>query len=195
MKVILRLKNLLLGIILLNLSFIFFDNSYAYEYQYVVNYDNKIINEVIYLAKDKVGLEYVWGGKGEIMTHERLNELIDIYGSKHYPLEKNNYIGQQAFDCSGLTYWAYKKVTGVKIGYSTVEQKEVLKNYKVDMNNLQPGDLIFTPGHVVLYTGNGKMVNAASKRAYPKGGIKEDCIFENRNCEAYRPIDYIKDVR
>lgn len=170
-------------------------NSLAYESRYMAEYDRRVINEVISLARDKIGLEYVWGGKGETMTPERLDQLINIYGYKYYPLGKNKYIGQQAFDCSGLTYWAYKKATGVKIGYSTIEQKDVLKNYKVDINDIQPGDLIFTSGHVVLYTGNGMMVNASSKRAYPRGGVKEEYFNNKKQCEVYRPINYIKDVR
>ena len=172
------------------------ENTYEVQCLSYSSTNSAIINEVISIAKDRIGLEYVWGGKGEIMTTERLSELKKIYGSKYYPLGKEHYIGQQAFDCSGLTYYAYEKATGVKIGYSTVEQKKILKDYKVDLNNLQPGDLVFTPGHVVLYTGKGKIVNAASKKAYPNGGVKEGEIkLDVKDCEAYRPIDYINDVR
>ena len=112
--------------------------------------DLQIVNKVISLAVEKEGMEYTWGGKGEIITKERLEELIGYYGESYYPLEKKDYIGKQGFDCSGLTYWTYKTVTNVNIGYSTTEQKEVLKNHKVQMKNIQPGDLIFTTRHVVM---------------------------------------------
>lgn len=129
------------------------------------------------------------------MTEERLNELINEYGESHYPLDKQSYIGIQAFDCSGLTYWAYKEITDIKIGYSTIEQKDVLKNYKVKIENIQPGDLIFTPGHVVMYIGKNKVIESANKMAYPIGGVKITTVFKNKKGQVYRPIDYINDVK
>ncbi|RDY27938.1 peptidoglycan endopeptidase [Romboutsia weinsteinii] len=156
--------------------------------------DTKIITDVINLACEKIGLEYVWGGKGEIMTDERLDELINLYGEAKYPLDREDYIGHQAFDCSGLTYYTYREVTGVEIGYSTAHQKEVMKGCKVSMDNLQPGDLIYTPGHVVMYIGKGRVVNSQSNIKYPIGGVKKNWLINYKNGEVYRPIDYIKDV-
>lgn len=155
--------------------------------------DLQIINEVISLAKEREGQEYTWGGKGEIVTKERLEELISYYGESYYPLDKKDYIGKQGFDCSGLTYWTYKTVTGVNIGYSTAEQKEVLRDYKVQMKNIQPGDLIFTTRHVVIYIGNGKIINSSGRNPYPKGGVKIEPILFYKNGQAYRPIDYINE--
>ena len=149
-----KLIKLSLVLIIITLSFLFYnkyiEEKYIDETKNMTEHDLKLVNEVILLAKEKIGLEYVWGGKGEIMTNERLDELIFEYGIKHYPLERDKYIKNQAFDCSGLTYWTYKKITGVEIGYSTLQQKEVLKNYRIDKSDLQPGDLIYTPGHVVM---------------------------------------------
>lgn len=167
-------------------------NRYSKEREQMTTEEIKIIDKVIELSNEKIGLEYVWGGKGEIMTKERLNELINYYGISHYPLNKDDYIGKQAFDCSGLTYYTYKQITGIDIGYSTREQKEVLKDYKVDIKNLQPGDLIFTPGHVVLYIGKGKIIHAASKSSYPSGGVKEGRLKRRGNIEVYRPVKYIE---
>ncbi|MDZ5010473.1 peptidoglycan endopeptidase, partial [Clostridium perfringens] len=132
--------------------------------------DKEVVNKVIELAEEKIGFQYVWGGKGEIMTGERLDELIGYYGESYYPLKRETYIGNQAFDCSGLTYWIYKELTGVEIGYSTYDQEETLQGYEVDKEDIQPGDLIFTPGHVVLYKGKGKIINAYNKLPYPLGG-------------------------
>ena len=168
------------------------EKKYAEEIKNMSEEDLKIVNEVISLAKEKEGQEYTWGGKGEIITEERLEELIGYYGESYYPLDKKDYIGKQGFDCSGLTYWTYKTVTGVNIGYSTMEQKEVLKNYKIDMKNLQPGDLIFTTRHVVMYMGKGKIINSASRNPYPIGGIKVESVLPYKKGQAYRPIDYIK---
>lgn len=167
------------------------NKKYEQETKNMSKNDLKIINEVISLAKEREGQEYTWGGKGEIITKERLEELIGYYGKSYYPLEKKDYIGKQGFDCSGLTYWTYKIVTNVNIGYSTTEQKDVLKDYKVQMENVQPGDLIFTPGHVVMYIGRGKIINSANRNPYPIGGIKIESILHYNNGHVYRPIDYI----
>ncbi|WP_343346947.1 C40 family peptidase [Terrisporobacter petrolearius] len=167
------------------------NQKYEQETKNMSKNDLKIINEVISLAKGREGQEYTWGGKGEIITKERLEELIGYYGESYYPLEKKDYIGKQGFDCSGLIYWTYKIVTNVNIGYSTTEQKDVLKDYKVQMENIQPGDLIFTPGHVVMYIGRGKIINSANRNPYPIGGIKIESILLYKNGHVYRPIDYI----
>lgn len=196
-------KNLIfvLGIvILLIVSIIIFKsiykkNSYKNEGINMTEEDKKIINKVLELAEEKIGLQYVWGGKGEIMTEERLDELISYYGDEYYPLSRDTYIGSQAFDCSGLTYWVYREVTGVEIGYSTFDQEDILQGYEVNKEDLQPGDLIYTPGHVVLYKGKGKIINAYNKYVYPIGGVKYGNLYLNDDSVIYRPIDYINSLK
>ena len=171
------------------------NKKYEDEIKNMSKEDLKVVNEVISLAKDREGQEYTLGGKGEIVTKERLKELIDCYGESYYPLDKKDYIGKQGFDCSGLTYWTYKTVTGVNIGYSTIEQQEVLKDYKVDIKDIQPGDLIFTTRHVVMYMGRGKIIHSASRNPYPIGGIKTGSIKYFTTGQVYRPISYINLVK
>ncbi|KAA5826777.1 NlpC/P60 family protein [Saccharopolyspora hirsuta] len=82
-------------------------------------------------ALSKQGSPYVWGAKGP-----------------------------SQFDCSGLTYWAYKQA-GVTLGGSTKTQ--VTQGRAVSASDLKPGDLIFyySPvSHVSIYIGNGKAVHA-----------------------------------
>ncbi|GAA0760039.1 MULTISPECIES: NlpC/P60 family protein [Clostridium] len=178
------------------LIFINFNEKDKYENEGInmTEEEKVIVNEVIKLAEEKIGLEYVWGGKGEIMTEERLDELIGYYGDKYYPLKKETYIGNQAFDCSGLTYWTYREVTGVEIGYSTFEQEDILQGYEVSEEDLQPGDLIYTPGHVVLYKGRGEIINAYNKLPYPIGGVKSGKLYLGDDSVIYRPFDYIKSL-
>lgn len=164
---------------------------YEQETKDMTKKDLQTINKVISLAKEKEGQEYTWGGKGEIITKERLEELIGYYGESYYPLDKKDYIGNQGFDCSGLTYWTYKTITDVNIGYSTLEQEERLKDYKVEVKNIQPGDLIFTTRHVVMYIGKGKVISSSSRNPYPIGGIKIQPFLYYKKGRIYRPIDYI----
>ncbi|HEX2073823.1 MAG TPA: NlpC/P60 family protein [Geodermatophilus sp.] len=70
--------------------------------------------------------------------------------------------GPNAFDCSGLTSFAYKaagkaipRTSRAQAGFGTPVSKA----------NLQPGDLVFfySPvSHVGLYIGNGKMVHSST---------------------------------
>ncbi|SCH53707.1 Probable endopeptidase Spr precursor [uncultured Clostridium sp.] len=173
----------------------YIENKYKDENKNISEEDLKVITEVVSLAKEKIKLEYVWGGKGEVITEERLNELISEYGIDYYPLNKERYIGKQGFDCSGLTYWTYKKATGINIGYSTIQQKDILKSYKVSKFEIQPGDLIYTPGHVVMYIGKGQVIQSSNNMVYPIGGVKQSPFFMYSNGDIYRPIDYINNIK
>lgn len=85
-------------------------------------------------AETKIGSPYVWGAAGP-----------------------------DAFDCSGLTSWAYKQV-GVTIPRTSQEQ--AAQGTPVSMDDLQPGDLVtFYAGatHVGIYAGNGQVLNAPTE--------------------------------
>ena len=92
-------------------------------------------SSVVAYATSKVGSAYVWGATGP-----------------------------NAFDCSGLTSWAYAQV-GVSIGRTTYAQYG--NGMAVAYSELQPGDLVFfnTGGycsHVGMYVGGGVMVHAGT---------------------------------
>lgn len=68
--------------------------------------------------------------------------------------------GPNAFDCSGLTTWAYSQV-GKKIPRTSSAQAN--SGQQVSLNSLQPGDIISYYGgasHVAIYIGDGKVVQA-----------------------------------
>jgi cell wall-associated NlpC family hydrolase len=68
--------------------------------------------------------------------------------------------GPNSFDCSGLTYAAWKTV-GVSLPRSSRSQFGA--GTSVSKSNLQPGDLVFfyNPiSHVALYAGNGQIIHA-----------------------------------
>ncbi|GGI04918.1 C40 family peptidase [Isoptericola cucumis] len=67
--------------------------------------------------------------------------------------------GPSAFDCSGLTKYVYKKAVGKTLPRSSSAQRSAGK--AVSRKNARPGDLIYTPGHVAVYIGKGKQVEAA----------------------------------
>jgi cell wall-associated NlpC family hydrolase len=70
--------------------------------------------------------------------------------------------GPDAFDCSGLTQYAYS-AAGVSLPHSSASQSRM--GTPVSRDQLQPGDLIFfySPvSHVGMYIGNGQMVHAST---------------------------------
>lgn len=74
------------------------------------------------------------------------------------------------FDCSGLTYYAWKQA-GVTLPRSSSAQYSWAT--KIKRADLQPGDLVFyaagsTVSHVALYAGNGKIIQAR-KPGVPAG--------------------------
>lgn len=83
------------------------------------------------VAMSKVGSPYAWGATGP-----------------------------NAFDCSGLTSWAYKQV-GKSIPRTSDAQAG--SGQQVPLNALRPGDIVSYYGgasHVGIYVGNGKVVQA-----------------------------------
>ncbi|RBY95559.1 NlpC/P60 family protein [Blastococcus sp. TF02-8] len=70
--------------------------------------------------------------------------------------------GPDAFDCSGLTSYAYA-AAGVSLPHSSKSQSQM--GMPVSRGELQPGDLVFfySPvSHVGMYIGNGQMVHAST---------------------------------
>jgi cell wall-associated NlpC family hydrolase len=70
--------------------------------------------------------------------------------------------GPNAFDCSGLTQYAYS-AAGVSLPHSSKSQAGMGR--AVSVSELQPGDLLFyysPTSHVAMYIGNGQMVHAST---------------------------------
>ena len=76
---------------------------------------------------------------------------------------------QSGWDCSGYTSWVYSHV-GVNLPRTSGAQKSA--GTIVSESEAKPGDLIWHPGHVGIYAGDGQMYDAGSpgsgtsKRSY-----------------------------
>lgn len=96
---------------------------------------NSLGERIVATAKKYLGMPYVWGGSSP---------------------------SQGGFDCSGLCQYAYAQ-NGVSIPRVTYDQ---VKQGTTVTGALQPGDLLFSnydasgPGHVVMYIGNGQIIEA-----------------------------------
>ena len=107
---------------------------------------SSIAKKAVALAKKQIGKPYEWGAEGP-----------------------------NSFDCSGLTYYAYKQ-NGVTLPRSSSSQATAGKS--VSKSSLKEGDLVFfnTNGkgisHVGIYIGDGKMVHSTK----PGQPVKIDSI-------------------
>jgi cell wall-associated NlpC family hydrolase len=91
--------------------------------------------QAVAIAKRYLGIPYVWGGASPT----------------------------GGFDCSGLVMYVYKQL-GITLDHYAAWQ--FLEGKRIAPDDLQPGDLVFWepkadgPGHVGMYVGDGKMINA-----------------------------------
>ena len=78
-----------------------------------------------------------------------------------------------AFDCSGLTAWAWAQA-GVSLPHQSRAQYASVAHIPTEA--AQPGDLIFfydDISHVGIYIGNGMMIHAPKPGAY----VREESIY------------------
>ena len=68
-------------------------------------------------------------------------------------------------DCSGFVQSVYRHF-GVSIPRTSAEQAGFGR--EIAYEDMEPGDLVYYPGHVAMYIGNGQIVHASTERT----GIK-----------------------
>jgi peptidoglycan DL-endopeptidase CwlO len=115
---------------------------------------NKLRDKIIKRAPAEIVRIPAIGGSGKAVQALRaaLTKLCDpyVWGAA----------GPNAFDCSGLTMWAYKQV-GINLPHFTGSQWNA--GTHVSRSELQPGDLVFfysDKHHMGMYIGGGKMLHA-----------------------------------
>jgi peptidoglycan DL-endopeptidase LytE len=142
---------------------------------------------------------------------EKIIKLAESLISTPYKYGAKMSDAPEFFDCSGFVKYIYRQI-GEEIPRSTIEQAEFAGREIKNIEEVEPGDLIFFKGtrghfnkkfpdgigHVVMYLGNNKVIHAESKRIQhnPKiieeGSVKKDSL--NDIIERLKPIVIIKRI-
>ena len=88
--------------------------------------------------------------------------MFDSFG-----YSQGNRWGSNQADCSSLVYRTYSQL-GINFGGNSTSSTELAwcknNNRMISESQLQPGDLLFKPGHVEIYIGNGQRFGAHTDR-------------------------------
>ena len=84
--------------------------------------------------------------------------------------------GPNAFDCSGLTMYVYKRATGISMQHTASSQFR--KADRISRRQARPGDLVFFHNsggiyHTAIYAGKGQVLHASR----PGTNVKTDPIW------------------
>lgn len=155
---------------------IYAESSRAARISYAEQYYN------LYAGKDKpqelVDLDLTGDNKSKMQS--MIAQAIQIAGDDRYTYSLTHRESQFAFDCASFVARLYEKFFGIRRldlygsdGRATYNLREnCLKiGREVSINTLQPGDIVWIPGHVALYVGDGQIAEAAnSNRGIVKRG-------------------------
>jgi hypothetical protein len=118
-----------------------------------------IRRQVAALVAPRVGLDVdqldtVWGRT----DGHRMSAVLAALSQLGVPYHRRSSTPGRAFDCSGLTSWAWAEA-GVALPHQSGRQLRSVPH--VPLAAVRPGDLFYYPGHVMLALGvGGAMVHA-----------------------------------
>lgn len=115
----------------------------------------KKADELVAFVKGKKGTPYVYGMKGTVMTTSAYEYLRRQY-PKQVKESDAAKIGEVCVDCSGLISWCTGLIRG-----SSQYKESATKVLTIDrIAEAVPGCALWKTGHIGVYIGNGKCIEA-----------------------------------
>lgn len=131
----------------------------------------------------KLPTVYLWGGLGEIITEEVIEDRQKAYPEVYTPAlceELRMCIGKNiyGFDCSGLIknfimggLFHYKYDPAMDLN-SAMMREAAKETGEMDTLPEQPGVCLYMPGHVGIYMGNREVIESTSNPKFGNGVVK-----------------------
>jgi len=145
------------------------------------------------------GWGYVWGTYGDVLTESLFSSKLEQYpdGVGNYEsFIRENWLGGRTTDCVGLIKgygWLDPNTMEIKYGTNgmpDISADSMYKNAAVSgpMDTMPdvPGIAVWKPGHIGIYVGNGKVIEAMGTKY---GVVKTN--LADRSWSAWLEIPYI----
>ncbi|MEX0875082.1 MAG: C40 family peptidase [Actinomycetota bacterium] len=87
----------------------------------------------------------------------KIRKVLDVAKEQLGDPYRYGAAGPDNFDCSGFTQYVWGKV-GIGLPHSS--RGQYASRPRVPLDKLKPGDLIYSPGHIGMYWGDGKMIHS-----------------------------------
>jgi cell wall-associated NlpC family hydrolase len=131
------------------------------------------------ICEQAAHLAYQWTRNGAIYSQggHLAGDPIDPSTSRYY-----SRTGLRSFDCSGLTWRAFKE-SGLTIGGTTAQQISdgvAVKCHFTDTSCMRPGDLILLGGYCGQPTCHVSI--------YLQDGYAADCLNHSEGCRVWKPV-------
>jgi cell wall-associated NlpC family hydrolase len=98
-------------------------------------------------------LDAEWGAVSVPKQHVLLSAMSQIGVPYHRRMSKAGH----GFDCSGLVLFAYAQAG---IGLPRSSREQIRAAVQIDRAELEPGDLVYYPGHISLYLGDDMVIHS-----------------------------------
>ena len=109
--------------------------------------------ELVAFAKSKLGVPYVYGMKGKVMTEALYDSLKKTYGNLVWDSDRQK-IGKVCCDCSGLIGWATGIIRSSQNYHDTPLEIEPIAT----IAKAPIGAAVWRKGHIGIYIGNGEYI-------------------------------------
>ena len=133
--------------------------------------------ELVNYVKDRLGTGYVYGTFGQVLTERLLRQKLIQYPRQVGGFEtiiRSKWLGKPVQDCSGLIKGFLWQDGRQMLSYQangisdfSADSMHTLAKEKGDIRSIPeiPGLLVWKPGHIGVYIGNGIAVEANSTKS------------------------------